>query len=50
MDNGKNKKENLSLKIVEKLMRTHEGTVKTSSDENFGSTVLLTFPIKRKVA
>ncbi len=50
IDNGKNKKENLSLKIVEKLMKAHEGTIKTNSDENFGSTVLLTFPIKRKVA
>ena len=50
IENNKNKKENLSLKIVEKLMKNHEGTVKTSSDENFGSTVLLNFPIKRKVA
>ncbi len=50
IENGKNKNESLSLKIVEKLMKTHDGSVKTSSDENFGSTVLLTFPIKRKVA
>jgi two-component sensor histidine kinase len=46
----KNKKENLSLKIVEKLMKNNEGTVKTSSDEDFGSTVVLNFPLKRNVA
>ncbi len=50
IDEGKSSKENLSLKIVEKLMKNHEGNIKVTTDENFGSTAILTFPIKRKFA
>jgi signal transduction histidine kinase len=41
--------QNLELQIIENLMKKHEGKVDVSSDQSKGSTIILSFPLKRKM-
>lgn len=41
--------QNLELQIISNLMKKHEGTVDVNSDPAEGSTIILSFPLKRKM-
>lgn len=41
--------QNVELQILSTLMKKHEGKIDVSSDKAKGSTIILTFPLKRKM-
>ncbi len=43
-------KEDLNIRIIGNLMRKHEGSVKFESGMESGTTVILSFPLKRKIS
>lgn len=45
----KNSSTKMTIKIIENLMKKHEGTFFVESFENSGSQITLTFPLKRKI-
>jgi signal transduction histidine kinase len=40
---------NVNIKMIDNLMKKHEGSIKLESHEEEGTTITLTFPLKRKI-
>jgi len=47
--NSKNSSDDLNKKMVTHLMQKHQGTVEFEADERAGSSIILTFPLKKKL-
>jgi K+-sensing histidine kinase KdpD len=48
-DNNGNKA-NLNVKMIANIMKRHQGDVKIINNESGGTTIILNFPVKRKLS